>query len=58
MEKQTEKIRCQLAGQEDFNLFQVFKKFDDGEEGSIDFEQFLEGLVYFTGKEPNAVVKD
>jgi len=48
MEKQTEKIKCQLAWAHDFNLFQAFKLFDQDEKGYVEPAEFLHGLVHIT----------
>jgi Ca2+-binding EF-hand superfamily protein len=58
MEKQTEKIKCQLAWAHDFSLFQAFKLFDQDEKGYVEPSEFLHGLVHMTGKEVNRVLKD
>ena len=48
MEKQTEKIKCELARKPDFNLFQIFKYFDQNERGNIQFDEFMHGLTQIT----------
>ena len=57
MEKQSEKIKCELARKSDFNLFQIFKHFDQNENGCIIFDEFLHCMTQITGKQFNRVLK-
>ena len=58
MEKQTEKIKWELARQPDFNLFQTFKYFDESESGQIDEQSFLHHVLKITDKEYNRTIRD
>ena len=58
MEKQTEKIKCLLATCKDFDLFTAFKKFDSQEIGSINLDEFISGIIYFTRLEYNRVLRE
>ena len=50
MEKQTDKLKCSLARQHDFNLFETFKMFDTEEKGYINQEEFIHQLLAHTQK--------
>ena len=58
MEKQTEKIKCELARQQDFNLFQTFKIFDEQDSGQIQEQAFLHHLLRVTQKEYNRTINE
>ena len=58
MEKQTDKLKCSLARQHDFNLFETFKMFDTEEKGYINQEEFIHQLLAHTQKQYNRVLKE
>ena len=45
MEKQTDKLKCSLAQQLDFSLFETFKMFDFNEAGSVSQDQFVHMII-------------
>ena len=58
MEKQTEKIKCQLAKEKGFNLFQIFQSFDLDENGYTELEHFIPLFINLTMKCPNRVIEE
>lgn len=58
IEKHVEKLKCQLAWQEDFNLFQTFKVFDRSEGGHVPLPEFMSSLLELTQLEHNRVFEE
>lgn len=58
MEKQIEKVKCELSRNPEFNLYQAFKMFDLKNRGHIEIEEFIFALTKITGKNWNRVLRE
>jgi hypothetical protein len=58
MEKQTEKLKVDLARQPEFNLYQAFKLFERGEIDFINFDEFIFSLTKITNQRFNRVLRE
>jgi len=58
MEKQTEKLKCELARQPDMSLYSAFKIFDTKNDGYINYEEFFHKVIQLTNKEYNKVLRE